>query len=55
MVLVLGRREALEWPPLEVRLWVGLCGDSAWGAVQNDAVCVCVEAWYDADSSEQVL
>ena len=33
MVLVLGSREALEWPPLEVRLEVGLRGDGALGAV----------------------
>ena len=29
VVLVLGRREALEWPPLEVRLGIGLHGDGA--------------------------
>ena len=29
VVLILGRREALEWPPLKVRLGVGLRGDGA--------------------------
>ena len=32
VLLVLGRRDDLGWPPLEVRLGVGLHGDGASGA-----------------------